>query len=81
MGIFSSIGLGESAISYVHTYLATLSKAWARGDATEHTHRAALQQLLQSSVPGLEATNEPKAQQRENKPDYLLRKNAILRRI
>jgi hypothetical protein len=32
---------------------------------------------LHSSVPGLEATNEPKAQQRENKPDYLLRKNAI----
>ncbi len=28
-------------------------------------------------MPGLEATKEPKAQQRENKPDYLLRKNAI----
>jgi len=72
---FSSAGPWETAISPVHTYLAALSKAWARGDATEHTHRAALQKLFENSVSGLEATNEPKASQPENKPDFLLRKS------
>ena len=75
MKFFSSAGPWETAISPVHTYLAALSKAWARGDATEHTHRAALQKLFENSVSGLEATNEPKASQPENKPDFLLRKS------
>ena len=69
---------GERKISHVKHYVTSLAKAWARGDATEHTHRAALAQLLEASLPGLEATNEPKAAQRENKPDYLLRKHNTL---
>lgn len=60
-------------MDYLSNYLASLNKALAKGDATEHTHRAALQVLMEASVQGLEATNEPKAQQRENKPDYLIR--------
>lgn len=60
-------------MDYLANYLASLNKALAKGDATEHTHRAALQALMEASVKGLEATNEPKAQQRENKPDYLIR--------
>ena len=69
---------GERKISHVKHYVASLAKAWARGDATEHTHRAALAQLIGSSLPGLDATNEPKATQRENKPDYLVRKHNTL---
>lgn len=60
-------------MNIVKTYLAQLQKAHALGDATEHTHRAALQQLIESTLPALQATNEPRAQQRENKPDYVIR--------
>ena len=60
-------------MTHVKTYLAQLQKAHALGDATEHTHRAALQQLIESTLPALQATNEPRAQQRENKPDYVVR--------
>lgn len=60
-------------MTHVKTYLAQLQKAHALGDATEHTHRAALQQLIESTLPALQATNEPRAQQRENKPDYVIR--------
>ena len=69
---------GERKISHVKHYVSSLAKAWARGDATEHTHRAALAQLIEASLPGLDATNEPKSSQRENKPDYLLRKHNTL---
>ncbi len=34
--------------------------------------------MIESSLSGLEATNEPRASQRENKPDYLVRKNGIV---
>lgn len=34
--------------------------------------------MIESSQSGLEATNEPRASQRENKPDYLVRKNGIV---
>ncbi len=54
-------------------YLQTLNKAYAKGDATEHTHRAALQMLIEAAGKQIEATNEPKAAQRENKPDYVIR--------
>lgn len=60
----------------VHAYLQSLQKELSRGDATEHTHRSALKALIESAAPGLLATNEPKAIQRENKPDYIVRQGA-----
>jgi hypothetical protein len=60
-------------MNLVKNYLVQLQKAHALGDATEHTHRAALQQLIESTLPALQATNEPRAQQRENKPDDVVR--------
>ena len=60
----------------VQAYLQSLQKELSRGDATEHTHRSALKSLIESAVPGLLATNEPKAIQRENKPDYIVRRGA-----
>lgn len=65
-----------SANHSVHAYLQSLQKELSRGDATEHTHRSALKTLIESAAPGLLATNEPKATQRENKPDYIVRKAA-----
>jgi hypothetical protein len=65
-------------MDHLSQYLARLNKALAKGDATEHTHRAALQALMEASAHGLEATNEPKAQQRENKPDYLIRRKGTV---
>ena len=62
----------------VHTYLAALNKALAKGDATEHTHRPALKALMEANANALEATNEPKAQQPENKPDYVIRRNGVV---
>lgn len=41
------------------TYLRTLQASQDRGDATEHTHRPALQTLLES-VSGIVAVNEPR---------------------
>ncbi len=41
-------------------YLKAVTEALRRGDATEHTHRPALQALVQSLLSGVTATNEPK---------------------
>ena len=41
-------------------YLARLAADLKAGNATEHTHRPALQTLLESSLPGIKATNEPR---------------------
>ena len=42
------------------TYLAEIQSSLSTGDATEHTHRAALQKLLESVGDGLKVINEPK---------------------
>ena len=42
------------------TYLNDLQKALVKGDATEHTHRPALKNLIEGFDPKLLATNEPK---------------------
>ena len=41
---------------YLNRVLADLKA----GNATEHTHRPALQTLLETSIPGIKATNEPR---------------------
>jgi hypothetical protein len=41
-------------------YLAAIRKRLAQGDATEQTHRAALEHLLEAVGKGITATNEPK---------------------
>ena len=41
-------------------YIRVLQDNLSRGNATEHTHRSALEQLLESVVDGIKATNEPK---------------------
>ena len=41
-------------------YLRKLGRALERGDATEHTHRSALQELLEALDASIVATNEPR---------------------
>ncbi len=41
------------------TYLEKIKKNLAHGDATEHTHRSAFKELLESVGQGIIATNEP----------------------
>lgn len=57
-------------------YIDNLNKRYRLGNATEHTFRGDLQQLLESIVPTIRATNEPKRQSC-GAPDFILTKNDI----
>lgn len=57
-------------------YLNNLNQRYQLGNATEHTFRGDLQQLLESLVPTIQATNEPKRQSC-GAPDYILTKKDI----
>ena len=57
-------------------YLDNINQRFKQGNATEHTFRGDLQQLLESLVPEIRATNEPK-RQLCGAPDYILTKNGI----
>jgi predicted helicase len=57
-------------------YIEDINKRFKLGNATEHTFRGDLQQLIESLVPGISATNEPK-RQACGAPDYILMKNEI----
>ena len=46
----------------IDQYIQNLHLAYQRGSATEHTYRGDLKQLLESLVPSIAATNEPKRQ-------------------
>jgi predicted helicase len=57
-------------------YLYALRANLAQGDSTEHTHRAALQHLMESTFPGIVAVNE--AQRIAcGAPDFSLRKGKV----
>ena len=57
-------------------YIDNINKRFKLGNATEHTFRGDLQQLLESLVPDIRATNEPKRQSC-GAPDYILTKKEI----
>lgn len=57
-------------------YIDNINKRFTLGNATEHTFRGDLQQLLESLVPDIRATNEPK-RQLCGAPDYILTKKNI----
>ncbi|HRO76803.1 MAG TPA: N-6 DNA methylase [Crocinitomicaceae bacterium] len=52
-------------------YIDNINQRYKLGNATEHTFRGDLQQLLESLVPDIQATNEPK-RQKCGAPDYIL---------
>jgi hypothetical protein len=57
-------------------YINNLNQRYQLGNATEHTFRGDLQQLLESVVPDIQATNEPK-RQKCGAPDYILTRKDI----
>ncbi len=60
----------------IDQYIANLNRHYKLGYATEHTFRGDLQQLLESLVPSIRATNEPKRQSC-GAPDYILTNQEI----
>jgi len=57
-------------------YIDNINKRYKLGNATEHTFRGDLQTLIESIVPTVRATNEPK-RQTCGAPDYILTKKEI----
>src|SRR5690554_3279911 len=57
-------------------YIDSINQRYKLGNATEHTFRGDLQQLIESIVPNIRATNEPKRQSC-GAPDYILTKKDI----
>src|SRR5690606_28791125 len=60
----------------IENYLDNLNQRYTLGNATEHTFRGDLQQLLETLLPEIRATNEPK-RQKCGAPDYILTKKDI----
>ncbi|MBN2237186.1 MAG: N-6 DNA methylase [Bacteroidales bacterium] len=60
----------------IEQYLDNINQRYKLGNATEHTFRGDLQQLIESLVPSIRATNEPKRQSC-GAPDYILTKKDI----
>jgi len=60
----------------IEKYIDNINQRYKLGNATEHTFRGDLQQLLESLVPEVRATNEPKRQSC-GAPDYILTKKDI----
>ena len=55
----------------IQQYIANVSVIFNKGNATEHSYRGDLQQLLQSLLPDVDITNEPKRIEC-GAPDYIL---------
>jgi predicted helicase len=57
----------------ISAYLSNITKAYNAGNATEHTHRPALKDLIESLATGIVATNEPR-RVKCGAPDYIITK-------
>ena len=57
-------------------YRALIEQTYKAGNATEHTHRPALKDLLEVFRPGITATNQPK-RIRCDAPDYIITRKDI----
>jgi len=60
----------------IENYIDNINQRYKLGNATEHTYRGDLQQLIESIVSDIRATNEPKRQSC-GAPDYILTKKDI----
>jgi len=60
-------------MSILQDYLSNITKAYNAGNATEHTHRPALKELIESLAAGIVATNEPR-RVKCGAPDYIITK-------
>lgn len=55
----------------IENYIDNINQRYKLGNATEHTFRGDLQNLLETLLPDIRATNEPKRQSC-GAPDYIL---------
>jgi hypothetical protein len=55
----SEVLFTNDTMTYLNNYLDTLQAHLQAGNATEHTHRPALQNLLTALLPNYRITNEP----------------------
>ena len=60
----------------IQQYINNLNQRYKLGNATEHTYRGDLQLLIETLVPEIRATNEPKRQSC-GAPDYIITKKDI----
>ncbi len=60
----------------IEQYISTINQRYKQGNATEHTFRGDLGNLLEALVPEIRATNEPK-RQACGAPDYIISKGEI----
>jgi predicted helicase len=65
-----------SMSSAIKSYLANIERELKTGGATEHTHRPALKDLLESLDSQIRATNEPKRVEC-GAPDFILRRDGL----
>lgn len=63
----------------IERYIDQINQRFRLGNATEHTFRGDLQQLIESIVPDIRATNEPKRQSC-GAPDYILTGNSFAKK-
>lgn len=73
--IFTSLDTSTANMT-IDIYLSNINNRFILGNATEHTFRGDLQQLIESLVPEVSATNEPK-RQAVGAPDYILTRKGI----
>ena len=50
----------QANLDLLAQYIRSIEKELAAGNATEHTHRSALKSLIEETLPGSVATNEPR---------------------
>jgi predicted helicase len=60
-------------VTAITDYLKKIEKAYAAGNATEHTHRPALKELIENFAAGIIATNEPR-RVKCGAPDFIVTK-------
>jgi predicted helicase len=60
-------------VTAISDYLQKIEKAYTAGNATEHTHRPALKELMESMAAGITATNEPR-RVKCGAPDFIVTK-------
>jgi hypothetical protein len=54
------LAMVDKRLEAIQEYLATIRKSLSRGGSTEHTHRAALIELVHALVKGVHCVDEPK---------------------
>ena len=57
-------------------YINTVNQKYRAGNATEHSYRGALEQLMQTLLPKLRIVNEPK-RVKCGVPDYIASRNVL----